>query len=95
METETCREPRLFRTSEDLAQARLEHQMARAATGSGVVHVQSQPVSDDVPQNQEQSGNCEAPGCTNPGGAFTSERDSRIYEFCSEACRTAFERPTG
>jgi hypothetical protein len=36
---------------------------------------------------------CEAPGCTNPGGAFTSERDGRIYEFCSEACRAAFERP--
>ena len=29
METETRREPRLFRSSEDLAQARLEHQMAR------------------------------------------------------------------
>jgi hypothetical protein len=40
-----------------------------------------------------QSRNCEAPGCTNPRGAFTSERDDRIYEFCSEACRAAFERP--
>jgi hypothetical protein len=36
---------------------------------------------------------CEAPGCTNPGGAFTSERDGRIYQFCSEGCRAAFERP--
>jgi hypothetical protein len=40
-----------------------------------------------------QSRNCEAPGCTNPRGAFTSERYDRIYEFCSEACRAAFERP--
>jgi hypothetical protein len=40
-----------------------------------------------------QSRRCEAPGCTNPRGAFTSERDDRIYEFCSEACRAAFERP--
>jgi hypothetical protein len=52
-----------------------------------------QPVSDDVPQNEDESGDCEAPGCTNSGGAFTSERDGRIYEFCSEACRAAFERP--
>jgi hypothetical protein len=43
----------------------------------------------------QQSRNCEGPGCTNPGGAFTSERDGQIYEFCSEACRAAFERPTG
>jgi hypothetical protein len=36
---------------------------------------------------------CEAPGgCTNPGGAFTSERDGRIREFCSEDCRAKFER---
>jgi YHS domain-containing protein len=36
---------------------------------------------------------CEAPGgCTNLGGAFTSERDGRIYEFCSEGCRAEFER---
>jgi hypothetical protein len=48
-----------------------------------------------VPQNQDQSGNCAAPGCTNPGGAFTSERDGRMYEFCSEACRAAFESPAG
>jgi YHS domain-containing protein len=34
---------------------------------------------------------CEAPGCTNPGGAFTSERDGRIYQFCSEGCRARFE----
>jgi hypothetical protein len=34
-----------------------------------------------------------APGCTNPGGAFTSERDGEVYEFCSEACRAKFERP--
>jgi len=34
---------------------------------------------------------CAAPGCTNPGGAFTSERDGLIYEFCSEGCRTKFE----
>jgi hypothetical protein len=39
------------------------------------------------------SRNCEAAGCTNPRGAFTLERDDRIYEFCSEACRAAFERP--
>ena len=37
---------------------------------------------------------CAALGCTNPGGAFTSERDDQIYEFCSEACRAAFDRPT-
>jgi len=40
-----------------------------------------------------QSRHCEASGCTNPRGAFTSERHDRIYEFCSEACRAAFERP--
>ena len=34
---------------------------------------------------------CDAPGCTNPGGAFTSERDGRIHEFCSEGCRAKFE----
>jgi hypothetical protein len=34
---------------------------------------------------------CEAPECTNPGGAFTSERGGRIYQFCSEACRAKFE----
>jgi hypothetical protein len=35
---------------------------------------------------------CEAPGgCTNPGGAFTTERGGRIYQFCSEACRANFE----
>jgi hypothetical protein len=34
---------------------------------------------------------CEAPGCTNPGGAFTAERDGGIYQFCSEACRAKFE----
>ena len=55
----------------------------------------NQAVSDDVPQNQDQSRKCEASGCTNPGGAFTSERDGEIYEFCSEACRAAFEHPTG
>jgi hypothetical protein len=58
------------------------------------------PVSDDTQRDNQlhihqQSRNCEAPGCTNAGGAFTSERDGRIYEFCSEACRAAFERPTG
>jgi hypothetical protein len=62
-----------------------------------------QPMSDDtqrddqfhraVPQNQDQSGKCAASGCNNSGGAFTSERAGRIYEFCSEACRAAFERP--
>jgi hypothetical protein len=36
---------------------------------------------DDIPQ--DQSGNCAA------------ERDREIYEFCSEACRAALERPTG
>ena len=46
-----------------------------------------------VPQNQHESRNCAAPGCKNPGGAFTSERDGQVYEFCSEACRAAFERP--
>jgi YHS domain-containing protein len=42
----------------------------------------------------DQSGEgpvCAAPGCTNPGGAFTSERDGRIYQFCSEGCRAKFE----
>ena len=34
---------------------------------------------------------CAAPDCTNPGGAFTSERGGLIYEFCSEGCRTKFE----
>jgi YHS domain-containing protein len=34
---------------------------------------------------------CEAPGCTNPGGAFTAERGDRIYQFCSEGCRSKFE----
>jgi hypothetical protein len=34
---------------------------------------------------------CEAPECTNPGGAFTTERGGRIYQFCSEACRAKFE----
>jgi hypothetical protein len=33
----------------------------------------------------------DAPGCTNPGGAFTSERDGRIYQFCSEGRRAKFE----
>jgi hypothetical protein len=45
---------------------------------------------------QQQSGagsTCDAPDCKNPGGAFTSERDGQVYEFCSEACRAAFERP--
>jgi hypothetical protein len=51
-------------------------------------------VSDDVPQDEDENENCAAPGCTNPGGAFTSERDGRIYEFCSEECRAAFERST-
>jgi hypothetical protein len=36
---------------------------------------------------------CDAPDCKNPGGAFTSERGGRIYEFCSEECRAKFERP--
>ncbi len=44
-----------------------------------------------VPRNQDQGANCATPGCTNPGGAFTSERHDRIYEFCSEACRAAFD----
>jgi hypothetical protein len=35
---------------------------------------------------------CAAPGCTNPGGAFISERDGRIHKFCAEGCRTKFER---
>jgi ribosomal protein L24E len=52
-------------------------------------------MSDVVPENQDQSGKCAAPNCTNLGGAFTSERDGRIYEFCSEACRAAFEPPIG
>ena len=47
-----------------------------------------------VPQNQDQGVSCAAPDCTNPGGAFTSERDGQVYEFCSEACRAAFDRPT-
>jgi len=47
-------------------------------------------VCDNVPQNQDQRGNCEASGCTNPRGEFTSDRDGRMYEFCSEACRAAF-----
>jgi hypothetical protein len=34
---------------------------------------------------------CEAPECTNPGGAFTSECGGQIYQFCSEACRARFE----
>jgi hypothetical protein len=34
---------------------------------------------------------CAAPGCTSPGGAFTTERGGLIYEFCSESCRTKFE----
>jgi hypothetical protein len=56
-------------------------------------------VSDDTERDKQlhiyqQSQNCEAPGCTNPAGAFTSERDRQVYEFCSEACRAAFERPT-
>jgi hypothetical protein len=29
-----------------------------------------------------------------PVETFTAERDGEIYEFCSEACRAAFERPT-
>jgi ribosomal protein L24E len=58
------------------------------------------PVSDDRQGDDQlhrapQSGKCDGPGCTNSGGAFTSERDGRIYEFCSEACRAAFERPSG
>jgi hypothetical protein len=56
-------------------------------------------VSDDTERDKQlhiyqQSQNCEAPGCTNPAGAFTSERDRQVYEFCSEACRAALERPT-
>jgi hypothetical protein len=50
---------------------------------------------DNQLHTQQQSENCEAPGCTEPGGAFTSERDGQVYEFCSEACRVAFERPIG
>jgi hypothetical protein len=46
-------------------------------------------VSDDVPQNQDESGNCAAPACTTPGGAFTLERDGEIYEFCSERVQGA------
>jgi len=34
---------------------------------------------------------CDAADCTNPGGAFTSERGGRIYEFRSEQCRARFE----
>jgi hypothetical protein len=102
METETRREPRLFRTPGDLALARLEHQTAsrqREGERSRVPRERRrsrtiQPVSDDVPQNPDQSGNCAAPGCTNPGGAFTSEGDGQMYEFCSEACRAAFESLT-
>jgi hypothetical protein len=58
-------------------------------------------VNDDREHDDEphpavsESGKCDAAGCTNLGGAFTSERDGRIYEFCSEVCRAAFERPTG
>jgi YHS domain-containing protein len=53
--------------------------------GSGVGRAVHQHLSGPVPI-------CEAPdGCTNPGGAFTSERDGRMYEFCSEACRAKFE----
>jgi YHS domain-containing protein len=48
---------------------------------------------DDHSEEAFLSGVCAAPGCTNSGGAFTSERDGQIYEFCSEACRAAFERP--
>jgi YHS domain-containing protein len=100
METETRREPRLFRTPEDRALARLEHQTAsRQREGErsrvpreGRRSRTIQPVSDDIPQVQDQSGNCAAPGCTNPGGAFTLERDGQMYQFCSEACRAAFER---
>jgi hypothetical protein len=32
---------------------------------------------------------CAAPGCTNPGGAFTSERGGLIYEFCSQGLQNA------
>jgi YHS domain-containing protein len=55
------------------------------APGSGVGRAIQQHLSGPGPI-------CEAPGgCTNPGGAFTSERDGRIYQFCSEGCRAKFE----
>jgi hypothetical protein len=55
-----------------------------------------QRVIDDIPAGPgPERGLGAAPGCTNPGGAFTFERDGEIYELCSEACRAPFERPTG
>jgi hypothetical protein len=59
----------------------------------GVVEL-SAPGPHDPPAEGRGAGAapaCEAPGCTNPGGAFTSERDGRIYQLCSEACRAKFE----
>lgn len=61
------------------------------APGPGVARVAraiQQQLSGSVPT-------CAAPGCTNPGGAFTSERDDRIYQFCSEGCRARFESAPG
>jgi YHS domain-containing protein len=57
---------------------------ARMGFAPGAGRAIQQQISSSVPI-------CAAPGCTNPGGAFTFERDGRIYEFCSEDCRARFE----
>jgi hypothetical protein len=59
--------------------AQTQQEQARAGAGRAVRQHSSVPT-------------CDAAGCTNPGGPFTSERDGRIYEFCSEGCRAKFER---
>lgn len=59
--------------------------------GDNQLHIHQQKARSKSAPGQSRS--CEAPGCTNPRGAFTSERHDRIYEFCSEACRAVFERP--
>ena len=70
--------------------------MPSSATVTGMVEV-SAPGSHDPPGERRGARDagaapaCEAPGCTNPGGAFTSERGGRIYQFCSETCRAKFE----
>jgi hypothetical protein len=54
------------------------------------LQVEADSMSDDQGNRLDRQ-TCEAPDCTNPGGAFTSERDGRIYQFCSEGCRARFE----
>lgn len=83
--------PRHHRPARDEGEVALAlpvHGRRRAARARGR-YTDSMRDGDSGAESQwtDEFDGCEALGCTNPGGAFTSERDGRIYQFCSHCAR--------